>query len=102
MNLIVADTPGTNNSSSLTSLTLRRALRSLDWNLVVVMAKLDSRLEDNTITRLRAISRPFRNDMDRVVFVISHLDMLDKQEGNTTTKEQTLASLAEALRQNKF
>ena len=101
MNLIVADTPGTNNNS-LTSLTLRRALRSLDWNLVVVMAKLDSRLEDNTITRLRAISRPFRNDMDRVVFVISHLDMLDKQEGNTTTKEQTLASLAEALRQNKF
>lgn len=85
INLYVADTPGIDKTNNIISLALRRALRSLEWNLVVIMAKMDSRFEDNTLSQLRMLSRPFRNDMDRVVFIISHLDILDKQDSNNIT-----------------
>ena len=103
VSLCVVDTPGVEKTNNLTSLTLRRALRSLNWNLVVIMAKLDSRFEDNTLTQLRILSRPFKNDdSKKVVFMVSHLDILDNLDGNSANKEETLAAFENNLRENDF
>ena len=52
-------------------------MRYFDWNTVIIMAKLTARFEDDTISELFRLSKLFRKESERVIFLVSFADIMD-------------------------
>lgn len=51
-------------------------MRYFDWNTVVIIAKLTARFEDDTISELFRLSKFFRKESQRVIFLVSYADIM--------------------------
>lgn len=77
----IYDTPGLEKKNEDKCLILRRTLKYIPFNLVIVVVKLQTRFEDSTITEMKRYSKLFikkENEDKKIVFIVSSSDILNQ------------------------